>query len=251
MKVIAAPRRRGGAGAALRTLLAAATGLVLLSAGLAAGYLLLSTSFVGEMSRLGQGRVAGPVVGALVWGLAFLVPGLLLVAGVARLATALDHALGGRGPRRPVAAMARQLPDDLAVAESVRLPDGRVVPEVVVGPMGVLVVEALPPLRAVRVRGRSWEVRLKGGRWLPIENPLDRAARDADRLRSWLSSEVETFSSRVQAAVLADGHDLARTPEVAVITREQLAGFLAGLAPSRQMTPEQQARVIELLRGAL
>jgi hypothetical protein len=226
-------------------------GVILLGTGLAVGYMALTTSFVADVSELGRDRVTRPLVGTLAWALAFLVPGLLVVFGLARLVGALDRAGGRRRRPRPVAAISRRLTDEYTVAQAVRLPDGRLLPEVVVGPQGLVVVEALPPVRASRVAGRSWEVRLTNGRWLPIEHPLDRAARDAERLRHWISSEQESLAVRVFAAVVSDGHELARTPEVAVVARDQLASYLTGMPQARQMTPDRREAIIDLLRTAI
>jgi hypothetical protein len=191
-----------------------------------------------------------PFIGMLAFAVAFLLPGRLVVGGLERLTRALGPIAPRRRGRGPVASIRRRLPDDFTVVAAVRTPDGRRIPEVVVGPNGLIVVEALPPLRAVRIQGRSWEVRLSNGRWLSIEHPLDRAARDADRLRSWLSTEWESFSPRVYAAVVADGHDVARLPDVAVVTRRELAAFLVSMPASRAMTPDRRAAILDLFAAA-
>ena len=83
----------------------------------------------------------------------------------------------------------RAIGDDHVVATSVRLPDGtRVLPELIIGPFGAAIIEELPPPGAVMSRGvRSWEVRVGNGYIRTIENPLERAAHDAERVRGWLS----------------------------------------------------------------
>jgi hypothetical protein len=251
MEVIQARTRGTPAAGYTRIAVAMLVGALLVGVGLAVGYLALTTPLVPAISRLGQGRI-GSVGGALTWALAFLVPGVLVIAGVARLASALELQIALRGPRqRPVASLAGELPDDYSVAEGVRLPDRRVLPEVVVGPAGLLVVEELPPAAVSRHRGPYWEVRLAIGRWIPIENPVDRAARDAARLKNWLRSQEEDLSPRMYAAVIADGHEIERTNEVAVLTRDQIPGFLAAMPPLRHMTPERRARITALLRQRL
>jgi hypothetical protein len=248
MEVIQARPRGTPALDSSRVVVAIVIGAVLVGVGLAAGYIALSTPLVAAVSRLGEGRI-GSVGGALTWALAFLIPGSLVVAGAVRLVAALELQVALRPARqRPVASLAKELPDDYTVAEGVRLPDRRVVPEVVVGPAGVLVVEELPPPTASRHRGPYWEVRLAIGRWIPIENPVDRAARDAARLKNWLRSQEEDLSPRMYAAVVADGHDVERTNEVAVLTRDQIPGFLAAMPPIHHMTPERRARIANLLR---
>jgi hypothetical protein len=250
MQVIQAPQ----AGGRMSSLAVGATvtfGVLLLGAGLAIGYMALTTSFIADVSELGRDQVTRPVVGTLAWALAFLVPGLLVVFGLARLMGGLERAFGRRRRPRPVASIAGQLTDEYSVAQAVRLPDGRLLPEVVVGPQGLVVVHSLPPAKVSRVTGRSWEVRLTNGRWLPIEHPVDRAARDAERLRAWLKAQEESIALRVYAAVIADGHDLARTPEVAVVTREQLPGYLVGMPAARQMTPDRRDAIVDLLRTTI
>jgi hypothetical protein len=248
MEVIQARTRGTPAADYTRLGIALLVGALLVGIGLAVGYLALTTPLVATISRLGQGRV-GSVGGALTWALAFLIPGSLIVTGVVRLMAALDLQISLRPARkRPVASLANELSDEYSVAEAVRLPDRRVVPEVVVGPAGVLVVEELPPAAASRHRGPYWEVRLAIGRWIPIENPVDRAARDAARLKNWLRSQEEDLSPRMYAAVVADGHEVERTNEVAVLTRDQIPGFLAAMPPIHHMTPERRARIANLLR---
>jgi hypothetical protein len=191
-----------------------------------------------------------PLLGALVWGLAFLVPGVLLVIGFARLARATDRALDLRTRRRPAASLRRRLSNEYSVAQAVNLPDGRILPEVVIGPHGLMLVAELPPPRFTRVSGQSWEVRLDDGRWVPIENPVERAARDAERLRNWITHEEEDFSPRTYAAVIGDGHEVARTPQVAVVPRKDLPDLLRALPPARQMTAERRQRLEEMFRSA-
>ncbi len=235
----------------MAAVLAVVVGTLFLGAGIAITYVALTTSVVSDLARLGQGRVGSPLAGILVWALAFIVPGSLVVLGLARLVFAVELSLALRGSGLPpVASLAAQLPDDYTVAEDVRLPDRRVIPEVVVGPHGLALIEELPPSRASRQRGPYWEVRLLSGRWVPIENPLDRAARDSERLRRWIRSLEEDFSPRVYAAVVGDGHRVDRTSWVAVVTRDQIPGFLGALPPVRHMTRERQARLVELLRQA-
>ena len=222
-------------------------GVVLVGAGVAAAWVAMTGTLLNDASLLGRGPVVRPVVGGLAFALAFLIPAVLVVAGLARVVRAIDGATGRRMRRGPVATLSRRLPNDYAVVAAVRTPEKRLIPEIVVGPTGIVVVEPLPPVRASRVHGRSWEVRLSNGRWLPIENPLDRASRDAERLRGWLSSEWESWAPRVYAAVVADGHEVSRLPDVAVVTREELGAFLTSMPVSKSMTPDRRRDVIELL----
>jgi hypothetical protein len=229
---------------------ALALGVLLVGAGVAAAWTVLSSSVLTDVSNLGRGQVVRPAVGTIAFALAFLVPAILVVFGLARLAGVIERASPRRRRRGPAAAFGRRLPDEFAVVASLRTPDGRRVPEVVVGPNGLVIVEPLPPLRAARIRGHSWEVRLSSGRWMPIENPLDRASRDAERVRRWLGSEWESWSPRVYAVVVADGHAVQRLPDVAVVTRAELGAFLLSMPASRSMTPDRRAAVLELFGAA-
>jgi hypothetical protein len=230
---------------------AGVVGAVCVGLGLVFTYLTLTTPVVMEISRLGQGRI-GSVAGALVWALAFLIPGSFVVFGVARLVSAIESSLAVRPRHRvtPVASLAGELPDEYSLVRDVRLPDRRLIAEVVVGPAGLLVVEELPPAEATRHRGPYWEVRLATGRWIPIENPIERAERDAAGIKSWIRSLEEDLSPRMYAAVIADGHRIDRTSEVAVLSREQIPAFLAAMPAIRQMTPERRARITQILTEA-
>lgn len=232
----------------LLTLAGAVLGLALIGAGAALAYLAFTTPLIERISALGPGEVARTATGILAWVVALAGPALLAILGVARLVTSLE-VLGIRRSRRgPVAALAAALPETYVVAERVHLPDGRFVDEVVAGPHGLAVIEPLPAPRASRFRGHAWEVRGPAGRWLPIENPLDRATRDAERLRRWIATHDAGLTFRVYAAVVSDGVEISRTPECAVIRGDQIPGYLAALPPTRQMTPERLERIAELLR---
>ncbi|HEV8516644.1 MAG TPA: nuclease-related domain-containing protein [Candidatus Limnocylindrales bacterium] len=250
MQVIRA-RRTGASTAtylALVGMLILGTGV--LGVGLALAYVALTTPLVADLSNAGAGRLGRPLGGALVWALALLIPGTLVIIGLARVLGALERSMVIRGIRpRPASAVATHLSDDYTVVQGVTLPDQRVLPEVVVGPHGILLVEELPPARATRRHGPYWEVRLVSGRWRPIENPVDRAGRDAERLRNWIANEDGQFAPRTYAAVVTDGHSVERTSAVAVLTGEQLPAFLDSMPPARQMDAERRGRIVELLRS--
>jgi hypothetical protein len=133
----------------------------------------------------------------------------------------------------------------------VRLPDGRVVPEMVVGPFGVAIVEEVPPPARSRHRGGTWEVKASGGRWVPIENPLDRASRDADRVRTWLAHDDRDHVTKVHAAIVDPTAGLPRTPTCAVITPDEVIPWLASLPVQRSLTPARLADIVETIRSSL
>ena len=248
MQVIraAGPQRRGAASSVVARLLA---GLILLAIAAVIVWYIVTTKALDGLDRVGNSVLEQQLLGTLAWGLAFLVPGAFAVLGLLSIVRAVE----GRPRRRrhgPVASL-EALSDEYTVAEDVRLPDGRLVPEIVVGPHGLTVVEELPPAAVSRPGTHGWELRGAGGRWLNIEDPLDRAARDGERVRRWLGTHMEDFVPRISVAVVADDRRVARTSEVAVLRPEELPGFLAAQPALRQMSPDRRRRIEALLRELL
>jgi hypothetical protein len=128
--------------------------------------------------------------------------------------------------------------------------DGRPIPELVIGPFGVAVVHPMPPSERVRRVGQSWEIRVREG-WAPTEHPLDRAARDADRVRHWLTNGDLDFVVRVYAAIVAPDTTLPRSPVCAVITADQIPAWLQALPAQRGLTPGRRNRLVTLVRSAV
>ena len=119
----------------------------------------------------------------------------LLVAGTDRLATMMATV---RCPGRPVdrrwSERSSHCPDDVIVATDVVPDDGRPIPELVVGAFGVAVVHEIgPPTRSAASGDRGRLGRRDG--WAPTEHPLDRATRDAERVRRWLANGDLDFVS--------------------------------------------------------
>jgi len=249
MQVIraAGPQRRGATASVVARLL---VGLVLLALAALIVWSVVTTGVLDGLDRVGNSVLEQQLLGTLAWGLAFLLPGAFAVLGL----LSIVRAVGGRPRRRrsgPVVSLEAALSDEYTVAEDVRLPDGRFVPEIVVGPHGLTVVEELPPAAVSRPGSHGWEVRGAGGRWLPIEDPLDRAARDGERVRRWLGTHMEDFVPRISVAVVADDRRVARTSEVAVLRSEELPGFFAAQPALRQMSPDRRRRIEALLRELL
>ena len=71
-------------------------------------------------------------------------------------------------------------------------------PRSAIGAFGVAVLHALPAGRQFRQVGTSWEYRTRDG-WMPMDNPLDRANRDAERVRRWYTIADLDFVVRVYA----------------------------------------------------
>src|SRR4029079_13785356 len=100
--------------------------------------------------------------------------------------------------------LAKALGSDPLAATDLMLPGGRRIHELVLGPFGIVVLGDVPPPGVSRHVGSRWEIRGARGRWIPIEAPLDRASRDAERVRGWLSTHDRDFLVRVYAAIVTD-----------------------------------------------
>ena len=225
-------------------------GSLLVAFGLGVVAVLIASGVMESVSRVGDSRVTQQLFGTATWGLAFLIPGLFIVLGLARIVRAVEAR--PRPPRdRPATSQRSHISDEFLVAQAVRLPDGRIIPEVVVGPHGLTVVEEAPPPHASREASHHWEVRDRTGRWTAVEHPLDRAARDVERLRRWLSNSMEDYTPRFTAVCISDDDRLRRTSEVAVIRRDQLAEFLHAQPALRQMTADRRDRIAGLLRDVV
>jgi hypothetical protein len=224
-------------------------GTLLVGVGLAFGYLAFTTSIVGRLMETPRPGPADVALAVVVWTVALVAPAGLVIVGAVRLLRAVE--MLGRSRRRTAAGLAADLSDDYVAATRVLLPDERLIPELIVGPHGVAIFEELPPLGASRHVGGRWEARLGDGRWLPIENPFDRASRDADRVRRWLATDDRDFVVKVYAAVIAPDLSLPRTPTCAVITRDQVSAFLASLPPQRSLTVSRRQRIVEQVHAAV
>jgi len=235
--------------ARLRIVGATIVGGILVVGGLALGWLMLGTSFLSRFMPSGRLEPTEAVVGALAWGIALFAPAAVLVVGASRLAAVADAILSSRPRPTPAARLAGQLGDEYAVGSRVRLPDGRLIPELVIGPFGAAVIEELPPSRATRRNGSAWEVRGPRGRWLPLENPLERASRDAEAVRRWFAHDDRDFVVKVYAAVVAGDHTVDRTPTCAVIESSQIPAWLLSLPAQRSLGEARRAQLVARLRG--
>jgi hypothetical protein len=225
-------------------------GLLLIGLGAAMGYLEIATPFADQFMPHGQSSTVSLILSALGWTLLLAAPAIAGIAGIARLANVADRGLMSRRRPHPITALSRILGPDYAAATGIRLPDGRTVAEVIVGPHGVAVFEPLPPREFMRQHGGAWELRIGKDRWVPQENPLERATRTADRVRHWLGTDDRDFVVKVHVALITSDTSLPRTSTCAVITRDQVAAYLASLPAQRSFTTERRAQVFELLRNA-
>jgi hypothetical protein len=225
-------------------------GAILFFGGILVAWMAFGTPFISTFTPSGRPETPHIAAGMLAWAVALVAPAAFILAGLARIVAVVDSVNASRPRPSAVARAASALGDDTVVAQRFRLPEGRMVPELVLGPFGAAVVEQLPPPAATRHRGAVWEVRVAGGTWAPLENPLDKAARDAESVRRFFGSEDQDFVVKVYAAVVAPDTTLPRTPACAVITREQIPAWLASLPAQRSLTPSRRQRLVEAVRTA-
>jgi hypothetical protein len=226
----------------------ACAGIGWLAIGLVAGWVVFFTPLLERAASLSSRSPVAPLFGAAAWAIALTAPTCFLVLGIARLAGAVSHLLGRAGPRRPVHAMARRLPAGVESLPSIHLPDGRTIPDVVLGPHGIAFFEPLPPPAASRQVGGRWEARFSDGRWRPIENPLDRAARDADGLRRFLAEDDRDFVVKVHPVVTASAPQVGRTDTCAVVALADVPGWIAALPAQRSLSQARLQHVREVLK---
>jgi hypothetical protein len=223
-------------------------GAVLLVGGLSVGWLAFGTPFINQFTPVGRPGPTQVVAGMLAWSFALIAPATFTIAGLARIVTVVDSVASSRPKPTPVSRLARRLGEEYVVASRLRLPDGRVIPDLVLGPFGAAVIEPAPPSGAIRRHGDAWEVRTDKG-WMPLENPLDRATRDAERVRSWFTNDDRDFVVKVYAAVIAADQPLQRTPSCAVIAPKQIEAWIQSLPAQRSLTPSRRESLTELLRN--
>lgn len=253
MQVLASNRARAGRPSRLGVASALLAGTVLVSASAVLLYLVLGENFVDRFMPAGRPTTYELVAGALAWTFALTAPAGFGLVGVARLVTAHDRWRARRPRITPALRLRRAIGDDHVVATGVRLPDGsRVVPELVIGPFGAAVIEEMPPPGAVMSRGvRSWEVRVGSGQIRTIENPLNLAAHDAERVRAWLSPDDADHVIKVYAAVVGTDPRVTRTPAVALIAPTQVAEWLSSLPPQKSLDGGRRDKIVKEVRAAL
>ncbi len=224
-------------------------GTLLIVSGMAAAYLAFATPLLGSVLPIGRPNAGEMMTGVVIWSLALVAPSVFVLAGMSRLARILAS-IQRQIPRRSAALRALdRLSGDLTVANDLTLPDGRDVSDVVLGAFGAAIIRELPPAAVTRIREGRWELRTSR-RWIALENPLDRASRDAERVRRWLANDDTDFVVKVYAAVVGPTPTVARTPSCAVLAPEQLADWITGLPPQRSLTQGRRERVLEIAREA-
>ncbi len=79
---------------------------------------------------------------------------------------------------------------------------------------------------------------------------MDRAARDAERVRRWLGHDDADFVIKTYAAVITATTTVARTANCAVLAPDQLPAWIAALPPQRSLTPGRFDRTLMVVRRA-
>jgi hypothetical protein len=226
-----------------------AVGSFLLVGGLFLGWVAFATPVLTALtptsSRLGPAQVA---LGVAMWGVALVAPPSFAIVGALRIGQ-VARAVSAKPADRALARVAGSLGDEYTAAPSVRLPDGRVVHDLVLGPFGLAIVSELPPMRVTRHTTSSWEIRRSDGQWAHYENPLERTARDGERVRRWVSSSDRDYVVKVYSAVVTDDPTVGRTPACAVVTTDQIPGWLASLPPARPLTADRLAELVEEIQA--
>ncbi len=224
----------------------AVSGVLLVLVGVMVGWLCFGTPLVNAFVPHGRPSVAETATGVAAWGFAIVVPAAFLIIGVARIAAIIDTASSMR-PRTATSRLAKSLGPEYVGVTGLVIPGGRRLHELVLGPFGLLVIAVVPPPSITRHVGSHWEIRDGRGHWLPIEAPLDRATRDAERVRGWLASDDRDFVVRVYAAIVTDDRTVERTPACAVVTPADLAEWIAALPAQRGLGPERRERLAETI----
>jgi len=219
----------------------------MLVAAVAVAWLDLATPLLRTLQIPVRPTVAEAVVAVVAWAAALGLPAVLLVVGAVRLLDVADGLTGLHRQAGPNGALAAQLGDGYVVCEAVRLPDGSAIPRIVLGPHGLAVLEVTPPRSATRHRDGRWELRLRDGRWVAMENPLDRTSRDAERVRRWCAADDRDFVVRVHAALVVPDASIQRTPTCAVIAADQIPSWIGSLPAQRTLTPGRRARLARML----
>jgi hypothetical protein len=210
-------------------------GVLLTAAGLGIAYLALATPLLSVLSADRLTGSGGAPIGLGIWSLSLIAGGALLLAGTNRLVETLSRLKDGDGRPGPGARALASMIDEVIVVADVVPNEGRAIPELAIGPFGVAVIHALSAAQQHRQVGSSWEYRTRDV-WMPMDNPLDLANRDADRVRRWYSMADLDFVVRVYAAVIVSDGSIPRSATCAVVTAEQLPAWIGALPHQRSLT---------------
>jgi hypothetical protein len=222
-------------------------GAMLVAAGLGFALVVIETPLVPRLVPSAGSGSTGLAVAVFVWVLALVAGAGLSIAGANRLAATVATVRTGSPGRPPVTRMLSRLGGEVVVTTGVVPDSGRPVPELVVGPFGVVVVHELGPRVIVRPTGYSWERRTPKG-WVPIESPVDRVTRDADRVRHWLTNGDLEFVVRVYAVLVTADPSIPRSSHCAVIGEDQIPAWFEALPGQRSLTAGRRDRLLDRIR---
>lgn len=220
-------------------------GALLTAAGLGIAYLALETPLVSVISTDRLSGSSRAPIGLAILALSLIAGGALLLAGTNRLASTIARLRTGDASAGPGAGALASMADEVAVVADVVPGEGRAIPELAIGPFGVAVLHALPAGRQYRQVGTSWERRARDC-WVPMDNPLDQANRDAERVRRWYTIADLDFVVRVHAALIVDDGSIARSASCAVVTPDQLPAWIGALPRQRSLTAARRLRLRSL-----
>jgi hypothetical protein len=224
-------------------------GTILIVTGIVMAYVAMATPVLNSILPSGRLNIGQMATGVIIWSIALVGPAAFVLIGASRLVRILTS-LRERAPRRSATLRALDArADDVVVASGLTLPDGRTVSDIVLGPFGAAVLRQLPPAPVTRIREGRWELKTRRG-WLTLENPLERASRDAERVRRWLGHDDADFVVKVYAAVVGTAWRIPRTADCAVLTPEEVPAWLSALPPQRSLTEGRRELVLDLVREA-
>ena len=222
---------------------------VLIVLGVVLAWAVFATPLLQAVMPSGRADGGQVIVGMIVWAVALVAPAGLLLLGANRLARILGRARGRMARGSSLMRVVQGLPEDMVLATGLTLPDGRGLSGLVIGPFGAAVLSELPPSRVMRMRTGRLEVHTARG-WTPIADPLERASRDAERVRRWLAHEDADFVVKTYAALVVDGISIPRTSTCAVLEPDQVAAWITALPPQRSLTPGRREAILDMVRSA-
>jgi hypothetical protein len=224
-------------------------GTLLVVGGVIMGYVAFATPFLTWLMPTGHLGTGETAIGVVIWAVALVAPAAFIILGATRLARILSSARHRIPRRSSLERSLGTLPEGVVLARGLTLPDGRGVSDMLVGPFGAALIRELPPSAATRVRNGHWELRGRRG-WIPLENPLERTSRDAERVRRWLAHDDADFVVKTYAAVIGPAPSIARTTTCAVLAPDQVPAWIAALPAQRSLTPGRIERMLDIVRGA-
>jgi hypothetical protein len=221
---------------------------MLVTVGALLGLLIVTTPVITQLMPGLRPTGTQIAIAIVAFAFAIVVPAGFVILGVARAVATLEL-LGVLRPTAQGSKLVGTLDDRFQVATSLRLPDGRYIHELVLGPFGLAVIGDSPPRELSRVVGGRWELRSGRKGWRPVESPVERTARDAERVRRWLGGEDQDFVAKIYAVVVSTDPRVERSPGCVVVPPDQVAAWLESLPPQRGLTENRYEELVELIRS--